>query len=519
MYKIAVVAGNLRGEEFELNSGENVIGRSEECEIHLDVQGVSKKHCSITVTDDVAYLKDLDSSNGTFVNGKLIRSMTVKDKDKITLPDLILQLVYVKEKKIIIKRTISDDEDDDFMKGGDVPPDLPGKIKHYFKYKIMPMIYGINEEYEWRVLMGILLSVFILVTITLTIFPVLNDSKNILLRETAKRGAHYAEEIGRMNARALEKKQLDRINTNFLGKIDDVDSYELFDLEGRIVRPLSKLNEYISDTFSIQAKEKLITAKNNDGSYIFKKRLGDGVIGIGKKIMAYNPKFGIFEPVGIIAIRFAPASLVIEEAKSSQAYMESLVTSAIVSVIFFGMVYYLTVLPFEEMKFQIEEAIRGKRRTLESKYLMGEINPLRNSINSMLQRLRELQSDPDDAEFAEVEEDGSYVTTLCEFIRGAGVPAIVLDSEKNIQKMNADVEDIVGFRESSSQGLNLIDVAREKGFAATIMELCDESGNNGGTCQEGTYELSGHVYEIYITSLLGKDNLAKAFYVTFLKEG
>ena len=48
----------------------------------------------MTVTDDSAFLKDLDSSNGTFLNGKLIKT-AVKNGDKIALPDLILQVVYV----------------------------------------------------------------------------------------------------------------------------------------------------------------------------------------------------------------------------------------------------------------------------------------------------------------------------------------------------------------------------------------------------------------------------------------
>ena len=64
-------------------------------------------------------MKDLDSSNGTYLNGKLVKSATVQNGDKISLPDLILQVVYVEEKKIIVKKVAEGKEEevvDDFSK-------------------------------------------------------------------------------------------------------------------------------------------------------------------------------------------------------------------------------------------------------------------------------------------------------------------------------------------------------------------------------------------------------------------
>jgi len=145
------------------------------------------------------------------------------------------------------------------------------------------------------------------------------------------------------------------------------------------------------------------------------------------------------------------------------------------------------------------------------------MNTLRASVNSVLQRIRELQSEEVDSEFAEMESDESYVNTLKEFMMGSAGGAIVLDSQKNVQSLNNDAEDLTGIRESSALGMNISDVSREKGFAGTIIELCDNSANNGGTNQEGEYELQGNNYSIYVASLLGSDNFAKAFYITFVK--
>ena len=515
MYKLVVIGGKLRGRELILEDGENVLGRDNECELHFPVEGVSKRHCSITVTDDVAYVKDLGSVNGTFVNGSMIKSATIKNGDKISLPDTIIQVVHVKEKKVIIRKVTTDQDDDYIEEQEAIPDSLPRKIIYYFKYKVMPPFYGINKEYEWKILLGIVLTLCVFTTITFTIFPVLQDSKRILIAETALRGGHYADEIARINASALGKRQLGQLDTKFLEGEPGVQSYELFDLKGRIYRPIGKLNEFIDDAFSVEAQN--WTKKESD-KYVLKKLLDKGEIGIAKKIKTYNFKTGKNETIAVIAIRFAPKSLAIEASKSSKAYFESLTTSMLVALFFYGIIYFLTLKPIAEVKFQIEEAMRGKRRNIESEFLMEEMNPLREVINSMLQRIRELQPDGNENDIDDLEEDTAYVEKLCEFSEGAGIAVIVLNSEKNIKKINVDAEDLTGIRESSAIDMSLLDTAREKGFAAMVIELCDDCANNSGLGQSGNYELQGFDYTIYVNTLMGKDNFAKAFYITFIKD-
>jgi PAS domain-containing protein len=516
MYKLVVVAGKLRGEEFVLEEGENIIGRDDSCDISLAIDGVSKNHMSITVTGDTCYIDDLKSSNGTFLNGKSIKRATAKNGDKVALPDAILQVVFVEEKKVVVHKVVDDEEEIGFMDPGTPPSSIVAKIFWAFKFKIMPILHGINEEYEWQHLLAILYAIFSVAAISLTIFPALQDSKNILLNETAKRGSSYADMVARINSRALERRELDKIDTTFIKSEEGVKDHRLFDMDGRIVRPLEKLNTYVGDPFFVNALNwSQATIKNRGDTY--KKLLDDGEIGIAKKIVAFNSKRGVEEAVGVIAIKFEPTSLKIEASKSRKAYMESLVTTAIVAVFFFGFVYYLTVRPIEELSYQIEEAMRGKRKSIESRFLFSELKPLRNTINALLQRLRDLNSE-EDSEFVEEESDEGYVRNLYEFLLGSHGPTMVLDSEKNISHINPEAEDITGIRESSSQGASLLDVSREQGFAATIIELCDNTANNLGTNQKGDYDLQGVPHSINVTCLLGKDGFAKSFYITFVKD-
>lgn len=63
-----------------------VIGRHPECDIVLNADGVSGKHCMVTQQVNIWLLEDLQSSNGVYVNGSRISSpRQITSNDQITL--------------------------------------------------------------------------------------------------------------------------------------------------------------------------------------------------------------------------------------------------------------------------------------------------------------------------------------------------------------------------------------------------------------------------------------------------
>lgn len=70
---IHIIAGRERGQEFILpEHGAFTVGRSRENEISILDEKASRKHCRIQADDDGFHLCDLNSLNGTFLNGRLI---------------------------------------------------------------------------------------------------------------------------------------------------------------------------------------------------------------------------------------------------------------------------------------------------------------------------------------------------------------------------------------------------------------------------------------------------------------
>ena len=65
------------GREIELSSGEVTLGRSRSVTVRIEHESVSRTHALLTLADGKAVLKDLNSSNGTFVAGRRILNETI----------------------------------------------------------------------------------------------------------------------------------------------------------------------------------------------------------------------------------------------------------------------------------------------------------------------------------------------------------------------------------------------------------------------------------------------------------
>lgn len=62
------------------------LGRSTQCDVHIDQDGVSRRHAMIELTVEGAIqIVDLDSRNGTFVNGDPVSRETLRDGDRIQI--------------------------------------------------------------------------------------------------------------------------------------------------------------------------------------------------------------------------------------------------------------------------------------------------------------------------------------------------------------------------------------------------------------------------------------------------
>lgn len=80
---------DVDGERYPLMGAMTVLGRDDSADIILDDPGISRRHSEIRVTTDgphvVANIRDLGSTNGTFVNSERVTSQRLSDGDRITV--------------------------------------------------------------------------------------------------------------------------------------------------------------------------------------------------------------------------------------------------------------------------------------------------------------------------------------------------------------------------------------------------------------------------------------------------
>ncbi len=81
---LTVLTGTATGQTFKLSRGEAVIGRADDALVRLVDDGVSRNHARLRLETDKLWVEDLDSRNGTFVNGaKIDQRVPLEDGDKI----------------------------------------------------------------------------------------------------------------------------------------------------------------------------------------------------------------------------------------------------------------------------------------------------------------------------------------------------------------------------------------------------------------------------------------------------
>lgn len=80
---------DVDGERYPLMGAITILGRDDVADIILDDPGISRRHSELRVTTDgprfVATIRDLGSTNGTYVNGERITSEHLQDGDRITV--------------------------------------------------------------------------------------------------------------------------------------------------------------------------------------------------------------------------------------------------------------------------------------------------------------------------------------------------------------------------------------------------------------------------------------------------
>lgn len=91
--KLLVVEGHATKDEIEVRLP-LMIGREQGAGLMVAHPLISRQHCVITQRDDQLHIKDFNSANGTYVNGKRVSESVLKPGDKLSVGPLTFVVIY-----------------------------------------------------------------------------------------------------------------------------------------------------------------------------------------------------------------------------------------------------------------------------------------------------------------------------------------------------------------------------------------------------------------------------------------
>lgn len=90
---VVVIHGEGLGRRADLDERAVVVGRSQEADLHIPHKSVSRQHCRIWRDGDQYRIRDLQATNTTRVNDKVVEEALLNDGDHITLGESILKFI------------------------------------------------------------------------------------------------------------------------------------------------------------------------------------------------------------------------------------------------------------------------------------------------------------------------------------------------------------------------------------------------------------------------------------------
>lgn len=428
MWSVRVLSGPQTGQIFDLKMGKNLLGRGMNCDFKITSGGISKEHCEIHVYKDKAIVVDLKSSNGTFVNGVKIQNSIIKLGDKVSVFDIIMDVIPSPEirpkasapaprplaprprptpqLRQMPPRQMYQQPAAFPMQGGaamqaqyqqqmpplqGVPPQnnfgatvepqktLSERIDTYMENAVMPVFYKMSVVFPFKqVLLGMMILFVVFVTMA-SIFPLTTILKESNFNEASKRAKSVARAMARINEQALLSGQLNNLNVSEALKEDGIkEAIIIQQADGAIVAPTEKVGRDMSKGFVIQArKEPRAMAAPVDSN----------TIGASHPIAAYDPLSGETTVKYVAIVFYDVSSLNVDDGRVISLFMQTLVISALFGIALYLLFSRLIEYPIRALNKQIDTALREKTDRTEVAFDYPELQKVVANVNLLLNRM------------------------------------------------------------------------------------------------------------------------------------
>jgi pSer/pThr/pTyr-binding forkhead associated (FHA) protein len=87
--KLVMFKADGQRKDFPIINPTTIIGRGENCDLRIPLLSVSRRHCELHISSGAVKVKDVSSSNGTYVNNKRINEAAVAPGDRLAVGPIV----------------------------------------------------------------------------------------------------------------------------------------------------------------------------------------------------------------------------------------------------------------------------------------------------------------------------------------------------------------------------------------------------------------------------------------------
>lgn len=489
----------------DLNEGQHKIGRGPDSEIRLKSTQVSKNHGLLVIKGEQAAVVDTGSSNGIFVNGILVRKQKIDRRDVISIAEYQIRRASALSKvnnPAANRSAAAFDGNAAFQTsfGSEPDPAAPvvpqsspqEKLQHLMDEKLLRPFYALMRTQDWRFLLGTILITTLVLTVLLSVFPIVRWGKMITTAEALERGHAVLSQVVRENYRILSKTgDTTRLSVEIAEKTNGfLQAYIVDGTTQTVLAPAKYFNTTLTDTsyqFSIkkivEGKETKVSTEREGTLYV-----------IAQPIPTYNADGADENPDrGPVAIVVADFEIPNSITAIFEPLVEALLFAVLLSLFAYYLIWKMFAHPIGKMSEQLDAALKGENVLVTSEAKMFELENLAQVVNFAVTRMKQaggglaqpVQGDDPDSE------DSLYVSGVVEFDQGTNDALLVLDKEKKIRFVGKVMEDLVNMRNQTAMGQNISDACRDPGFAGTCIDLSERVIGSMGESQAADLDING----------------------------
>ena len=529
--KLVVISGPNRGATYFLEEGETTLGRGTEANIVLASTQVSKKHFSLACSAVKAELKDLGSSNGTFVNGVLTKRKLLANHDRISVGPFVMEIILpatIRANPIAAAPVAAFNDSlpgieataGQFKMEEDRPTSLLGKYWKKFDDTFLPVIYDSYEKLDYPTLMSLMFAVYVVLSLGFAVYPVLQHSREEVLREAEHQAMYISEQVGYINRQNIIEGKEGALMTDFAEKEEHVKEVVVANMEGRIMAPGNRLNESYNNPRFLRYRQILEKNQNLWGKTRVMRDSENDEIFAFTPVMVLSKTKGIQVPGAISTVIYSTSQLALDPGTVSSVYLEALFWSAVVGVIFLYLLYKVTHLPLVKLTEDMDKVLKGDADSVEKKYKNDVIDNLIDNVNAALGRIPKADGSKKEEEAAS-DTEGVIINNMMRSIEYLAMNAkhamMMTDGEARVTQVSPSFEELTGIRGASGEMLE--SVSRDQSFPALIKEMIAKAADLGAEGVHEDYEFNAGTHKIHGYAVSGLPGRVEAYLFLFEKLG